>query len=480
MKKMIELIKKKALRDTAITILVIVILIACFIGINLLVQSFNLSPIDVTKEKLYSLSDKSKEKVKQIEQEIQIYLFGYTEESSLYNLINQYTAVNSKITVEAVTATSRPDLATLYGVDSDDQTGVVIQGTSQYKVLSENDFYTYDTTTGETIDLTEQKLTNSMIDIVTEDKPQIYFLTGHDEYSISTYLYSIGVYLQNEVNDVYELDLLSKSIPEDCDVIVIATPQKDFSEYETELLIEYINNGGDLLWLNDPDLAETEYPNIQKILDLYGVSFGRGIIIEQDSANMLLDNPEFIKPTVAYHTITKDIYNGSGIMFIDAGRIEIADTDMLEELNVTSVPFIRSGENSFYRKDLSISTVSKTDDDEEGSQVLGAELTKTVSDGKESKLVVYANNLFATSSKLNTGNYTVTAVELYNNKDLVLNTVAYLAGKEDAITIRKDTGDVTYTATAQEDTVIRVIIFAIPVVILVVGIVIWQVRRRKK
>ena len=153
---------------------------------------------------------------------------------------------------------------------------------------------------------------------------------------------------------------------------------------------------------------------------------------------------------------------------------------MLEELNVTSVPFIRSGENSFFRKDLSISTVSKTDDDEEGSQVLGAELTKTVSDGKESKLVVYANNLFATSSKLNTGNYTVTAVELYNNKDLVLNTVAYLAGKEDAITIRKDTGDVTYTATAQEDTVIRVIIFAIPVVILVVGIVIWQVRRRKK
>lgn len=259
-----------------------------------MVQSFNLSPIDVTKEKLYSLSDKSKEKVKQIEQEIQIYLFGYTEESSLYNLINQYTAVNSKITVEAVTATSRPDLATLYGVDSDDQTGVVIQGTSQYKVLSENDFYTPDTTTGETIDLTEQKLTNSMIDIVTEDKPQIYFLTGHDEYSISTYLYSIGVYLQNEVNDVYELDLLTKSIPEDCDVIVIATPQKDFSEYETELLIEYINNGGDLLWLNDPDLAETEYPNIQKILDLYGVSFGRGIIIEQDSANMLLDNPELL------------------------------------------------------------------------------------------------------------------------------------------------------------------------------------------
>jgi len=48
------------------------------------------------------------------------------------------------------------------------------------------------------------------------------------------------------------------------------------------------------------------------------------------------------------------------------------------------------------------------------------------------------------------------------------------------ITVRKDLGIVAYTATAQQDQIIRTIIVAIPVVVILAGIVVWQVRRRKK
>ena len=58
--------------------------------------------------------------------------------------------------------------------------------------------------------------------------------------------------------------------------------------------------------------------------------------------------------------------------------------------------------------------------------------------------------------------------------------MAYLSDREEDITARKSTGTVTYTATEQQDTVVRAIIFAVPVVIILIGLIVWQKRRRKK
>ena len=70
---------------------------------------------------------------------------------------------------------------------------------------------------------------------------------------------------------------------------------------------------------------------------------------------------------------------------------------------------------------------------------------------------------------------------LANNKDLVLNSIAYLTDKDEDITIRKDytkTSDFTPTD-GQKLTIMR-IIFIVPIAIILFGFVVWQVRRRKK
>ena len=66
------------------------------------------------------------------------------------------------------------------------------------------------------------------------------------------------------------------------------------------------------------------------------------------------------------------------------------------------------------------------------------------------------------------------------NKDLVLNSIAYLADREEDITVRKSTGAVTYTATEQENKIILAIITFVPLLIIVIGIIVWANRRRKK
>ena len=62
--KFLDIIKKKWLINGTSTILLIAILIAVFILLNSIIKSFDISPIDCTSNKEYSLTDTSKDKIK--------------------------------------------------------------------------------------------------------------------------------------------------------------------------------------------------------------------------------------------------------------------------------------------------------------------------------------------------------------------------------------------------------------------------------
>ena len=66
------------------------------------------------------------------------------------------------------------------------------------------------------------------------------------------------------------------------------------------------------------------------------------------------------------------------------------------------------------------------------------------------------------------------------NINLSLNTFAELGEVEDLITIRKSANITTFQNTESEDRIVKLIIFGIPVLIILVGIIIWNLRRRKR
>ena len=65
--KFIQTIKKKWLIDGTKTFILVIAIIAIFIAINILMQNLELTPLDFTQEQLYTLSDETKEKVKDID-----------------------------------------------------------------------------------------------------------------------------------------------------------------------------------------------------------------------------------------------------------------------------------------------------------------------------------------------------------------------------------------------------------------------------
>ncbi len=485
--KFIQTIKKKWLIDGTKTLILILAIIAICIAINILMQNLELAPLDFTQEKLYTLSDETKEKVKDIDKNVNIYFIGYTDESPDVDLSKQFKNANEKIVTEAVDINNRPDLAQKYGIESGTE-GIIVECGDKSKVLTSSDLVTYDSSTYETISIAEEKLTSAIISVTADKVPTVYFLEGYSDFSLSNNMNYLNMYLGNEINEIKTLNILNEGkIPDDCDTLVITTPSKDFDDIATNEILEYINSGKNILWLNAAITTTEDMPNVNKILAIYGVNaFDSGIIKETDSEHMVSGSPDLIMPEVQYSTITKDLYNSMPPIFVNATKINI-DTDKLEDLNVEKTDLLSTSQNAYFRTDLSMQTDTPAEGEETGSFIVGAELDKTVSAANEetgesaviSKLVIYGENVFISDYQL-IQNSQYSAIMLGGNKDLVLNSIAYLVDREDDITVRKSTGTVTYTATEQQDTVVKAIIFTIPAIIIIVGIIIWQVRRRKK
>lgn len=485
--KFIEVVKKKWLIDGTKTTLLVLAIILLFIGINILMQKLELTPIDFSQEKLYTLTQESKDKVKDIEKDVHIYFVGSTDEESNLELAKQYKNVNEKIVAEAIDINARPDLASKYGIEDDTQ-GIIVECGENSKVLTSNDLVTYDTTTYETISIAEEKLTSSILTVTSNEIPKVYFLEGYSEYTLNTNMRYLSMFLANEVNEIETLNILSTGkVPEDCKVLVITTPNKDFDETATTAIKDYINAGGNILWLNGVIAEKQDLPNVNSVLELYGVNpFDVGMIFETDSSKTVSGMPYVIFPTVGYSNLTKTLYNTSDVLLINPTKVNINE-DKLEELKVAKTELLTTGETSFFREDYSITSSSKQENEEAGKFVVGAELEKTLQEANEetgekaktSKLVIIGENTFVTDFTLSQNSQSP-IIALARNKDMALNSIAYLAERPEDITARKSTGTVTYTPTKEQDIMVQVAIFGVPTLIIIVGIAVWIVRRRKK
>lgn len=485
MKKIIEKIKKNVLIKRTSTIVFMLILALLFIGLTLWVNKLNITPIDLTSEKLYTLTETSKERIKDIQEDVNIYFVGYSEENATVDLAKQYNSTNNKINIEVVDSVSRPDLVEKYGIDTN-STGIIVENGKKSKILSSSDLYTYDMTTYEEIDITEEKITNAILYVIAEKIPTVYFLEDYSEFSLSKNMNYLSTYLGNEVTQSKTLNILTAgNIPEDCDTLVITSPSKDFDDIATNAITDYINKGGNILWFNLVVTEKQDMPNVNKILKLYGVNpFEVGVISETDNSRMMSGAHNVIIPSTNYSTITKNI---PAALFVNASKINFVTSEELENLNVTKTNLLETSEGSFFRTNLNITSQNKQEGEEEGPFVVGAELQKKISEAnsetgeseKISKLVIYGENIFITDYTLSQSS-SYPMISYSYNKDLVMDSIAYLVDRQEDIVIRKDTNTINYTATVEQDNIIQGIIFGVPVLIIFAGIIVWQHRRRKK
>ena len=482
--KLIIKFKQNWIRNNVMTILLIAILVTVFIALNLWIQSIDLAQIDVTENKIYSLTDDSKKMLKNINKEVKIYLWEYVEDSSVVDLIKQYCHENNNIKYEILTEENNKEKVEKFGLEAGYQIVVVEVGENETILDGYSNFVTYDYTTGQEIDLTEQAISNAILNLIVDEKPKIYILSGHGEYTTQE-LALLTTYLSNEAYEYESLNLLTvNKIPEDCDNLLIMSPTSDLLQNEVNIITEYINKGGNLILTRDTEEAGKQYPNFQKILDLYGVSIENGYVYETNQNLTVAGYPVIIMPTIsAYNDITKSIYSDGGFLVLPyAQKIKTVDDETATSLGVEFETIVNSSESAYYVTDVSASADKAIQNAEKGSVDIAVIATKTITDeseeSKKSKLLVIGNGRFITDYTITSSSYPLSY--LGNNRDLILNGIARLTGRDGALTIRKQMNSSTYTPTEVQDKIVRLVIFGIPLLIIITGIVVWQKRKKKR
>ena len=479
--KFIQIIKNKWLRSVSLTLLLVAIIVCAYLVINFAVEKANITDIDLTKEKLYSISQETKDKLRNLDTDITISI--YNMYSSVEDIANQYARLNEHIKVEKVeNLLSKTQWKTDYGVEDTDEF-IVISTKNREKLLKSYELYTMDYSTYQQIDITEEKVTNAILDVTTKVKPKIYFLTGHNMYA-DDYFQHLQNAFTEEANEVEQLNLITAGkVPEDCKLLVITALKEDIKEVEKDRLLDYIKKGGEILLLLDPNLENVKLPNFQKVLDEYGVSNSTGVILEGDANKMVSGASNFVIATIDNNSsIAKNMTMDLNVCFINSGRLTIASEEELEKKNITSEILATVSDKAFYRTDLQSTSQTKISSDESASgNTIAAMLTKKIDENTSSKLIVFANTTFATNLQIPISQtYAYYALDFSNNKDILLNSISYLTEREDNITIRKNVEMVNYEVTETQNRIILTIIFTVPVLIVVIGIVIWILRRRKK
>lgn len=481
--------RKRLIRNGVHTLVLIVILLFAFFGVNRWAEKQNLARIDVTKEKLYSLTEVSKKELSNLQKDVNIYIYGLEENNNYTTFVKQYSAFNKHIKNEIVTESTNYDIVSEYSLSNYQEGAIVVVCGEKSKVLNPSyDFYEYDQTGG-TSDIAEQAITNAILNVSTDNPIKVYFTAGNGENSINE-LTGLKYALEEKVYECNSLSLVTVTeIPEDCDILAIVGLKKDFSEDETNVIKAYINKGGNIFFAMTKQDENEKFDNLQSILDLYGVSINYGMLYEANSGNSLAyGNTVYQNILIPNPTYSSEISSNMAnyVIIPWAQSLEINSIEE-ENVTVTNAPIITSSNNCYNITDLNSSEfdLSKLD---KKQYTIGAEFTRTVTtkneEGKEessitSKLVAYANNSFLTDY-YSFDQLTLTPIGYYGNFELAQNSFAHLAEQENLITARKQNNSSTFQVSSKQDRIVKLVIFGIPVIIIVFGIIVWTIRKRKR
>jgi ABC-type uncharacterized transport system involved in gliding motility auxiliary subunit len=314
------------------------------------------------------------------------------------------------------------------------------------------------------------ELTGALIRVSQDSKKRVLFLEGHGEPSLDdrerTGLFAAREILIKQGYDVGTLSLLKETaVPDHTAILVVAGPRRPVITEEQERIHTYVEKGGHLLLLIDPDTQA----DLNPLLKRWGLGVGPGALVDLQDRLAQGDLTSLLVRTFTEHEITQDL--SAAVLFPLARHITF-DEQAGSEWDY--VPLARTSPNSWAETDLKGRVVNLNEkEDIKGPLPMAAALAPKVApeEGKpRPAIVVIGNSTFATNAFVN----------FPGNSDFFLHTTGWLAEERNMMAIiPKDSALRPFTPNPLEErTLLYLQVVLLPAAMLFSGIMVWRKRRR--
>lgn len=418
--------------------------------------------VDVSESGVHSLSRQSLELLQDLELDVRVASFHSGDTRiPVRDLLDRYAYASDRFSVEYYDPNVRPDLVEKYELDAAGLSrGVLVLEIGDEVVKVD--------------EVTEQRVTNAILRLMRSDSKKVYFVVGHNERAIEGtgadeplgYKKAADA-LSNENYEVEALLLAAAGeVPDDADVVIIAGPTQVFRPVEKSALERYLQAGGALLVSVDPR-ANT---NLGEALSGWGVELGDDIVIDP-----LQSYQSPLVPFAGVYSISHPITNKMREYTL------FPEVRSLRASGGRLAAVISTSESSWAERNLELlfseAKFEQDGDDLAGPVAVAIAGTPVLEDSEtpegeappEPRIVVFGDSDFAANH----------AIEAVRNRDLFLNSVNWLIGNVESITIRPAVSRASRVLLSNADlNLLRPLaLFVLPELLMIAGVLVWWRRR---
>ena len=461
---------RNGLYSTAILTAAIVLAVL----VNLLVGALpkKYTEFDLSAAKMYTLSDSSSQLMQSLTQDVTVYYLCETgsEDAILGKLLDHYADASSHFHWEQKDPALYPAFAAQYGAENVSTGSLIVVCGENSVVLDAAELYEYDYsdyyTTG-SANVTfggEKQISSAIYKLTAAAQSHAYYTTNHGEQAPTS---SLTEALEAQNIELQPLDLLTSTIPDDCDLLIINAPSSDFASDglvdEIAQLQTYLANGGKVL-LTTSAFAET--PDLDAVMAQFGLAREPGVVVEGDTGHALYGYPYSLFPdygTTDESAALDGVNRSSHVMLSVAQGITVTETN-----NVTVEPLLNTTADAYSKRNYNeSSTTAKESGDTDGPF----------------SLAVWARNEDTDAEVIWVGCPNVDSEQVYQsipgNLTFLQGCAASLVGQSLLIDTKAlEAAPITVPASASM-TLGMVFVFVLPAAVLIAGAVVVLLRRRR-
>ena len=374
--------------------------------------------LDLTPERRYTLSDHALKILDGLPADVRILAFLRSQDPrnpAIQDLLRRVVVRSPRVGVDVVDVNRSPALAREYGVDS--YGALVVESDGRRRVFSNP---------------REEVLMAALLQVTRQQRKIVGVVVGHGEGDVDDADRHRGfstarALLEQEYYEVKPTSLLGDEVPPDISVLVIAGPQKDFLPAELAALDRYLQRPGQVLLLLDPRRA----PELAAFLRRYYLDLPADVVVDPGAR---LYGGEYLTMQIPFergaHPILAPLDAPPLFSLTRAVGILPGEPGLM-----MGIEFLRTSAESWATADPGVlrtgSAAFAAGRDRAGPITVGVEvafrtLTPPGAEPQQGRLVAYGNSEFANNF----------FIEFLGNKDLLVNSVAWLAREPETLSHR--------------------------------------------